>query len=522
MNRRAFDDLKVLTCVAIGVAALAVAMCRPCRAAIPGLRFTDLGTASDAIKNGWVTVSPDARHVAYWGPGAGVRSPTAFFSMAENSARLMINGRPTPPYRAVFTPTFSADGEHFAYFADAGDGLALVVDGRARRDGVDSVDPEVVVSSTGRGVAYYGIVKDESDAGATSRPGSDDGVGRKRDEKEKSKRFVVCNGVKGRVYDGIGTLVFSADGQRLAYAARQGDQWLVVCDGTEGPRYASIGKNSITFSPDGKQLAYTAKRPAGDWVAVIDGKESAPAHTIGRPLFSPDGSIFGFAVFRSEHEGAYILNGKRAGEVYDDIDDAVFSSDGKHYVFTARRDKRWRVVHDGREGTPYADVLHPRISADGAHVAYVARDNDGKHFVVLDGKPVGDQKFDEISALCLSDDGRAVAYCGKLDVGQIVMYSPEQGASEYEEVRHLAMSPDGKHLAYWGRRGGKWLLVIDGNSEPAFDGPLKDSRIVFRGNDAVHALAVNGNTIFRAELDLTDGPSGPPEEPPRRPPRVRR
>lgn len=49
---------------------------------------------------------------------------------------------------------------------------------------------------------------------------------------------VVVDGVAGKAYDEIGTLVFSPDSQHLAVEARLGPQWRLVVDGVEGPEYS--------------------------------------------------------------------------------------------------------------------------------------------------------------------------------------------------------------------------------------------------------------------------------------------
>ena len=36
---------------------------------------------------------------------------------------------------------------------------------------------------------------------------------------------------------GFSSLIFSADGKRVAYAAQKGTKWLVVVDGQPGPEY---------------------------------------------------------------------------------------------------------------------------------------------------------------------------------------------------------------------------------------------------------------------------------------------
>jgi len=86
---------------------------------------------------------------------------------------------------------------------------------------------------------------------------------------------VVVDGAEGKEYDGFAVLIFSPDGQRVAYAAGRGGKWLLVVDGVEGKEYNRLGKGSLIFSPDGRRVAYMAGRGEKPFVVVdgVEGKE---------------------------------------------------------------------------------------------------------------------------------------------------------------------------------------------------------------------------------------------------------
>jgi hypothetical protein len=52
----------------------------------------------------------------------------------------------------------------------------------------------------------------------------------------------------------------------VAYAALQGDKWLVVVDGVAGPE--SDGASGLVFSADGRQVAHAEKK-GGKWHVVV-------------------------------------------------------------------------------------------------------------------------------------------------------------------------------------------------------------------------------------------------------------
>ena len=70
---------------------------------------------------------------------------------------------------------------------------------------------------------------------------------------------------------GQGSIIFSPDGNHLAYSAKNNGKWFVVADGKAGPEYDTIGKDTIIFSPDSKRLAYAASKGIY-WMVVTDGR----------------------------------------------------------------------------------------------------------------------------------------------------------------------------------------------------------------------------------------------------------
>jgi hypothetical protein len=63
------------------------------------------------------------------------------------------------------------------------------------------------------------------------------------------------------------SISFSPDSKRIAYVARDKDQWFMVVDGKEGNRFDEILKYSPVFSPDSKRVAYAA-RDKDQWFVI--------------------------------------------------------------------------------------------------------------------------------------------------------------------------------------------------------------------------------------------------------------
>lgn len=75
-----------------------------------------------------------------------------------------------------------------------------------------------------------------------------------------------------------GSFAVSPDNKRIAYSTQEGvtraisNKWLVVVDGKEEKKYNGIGKAPLCFSTDGKRIAYAARR-GNNHVVVVDWQE---------------------------------------------------------------------------------------------------------------------------------------------------------------------------------------------------------------------------------------------------------
>lgn len=173
----------------------------------------------------------------------------AFAGLDREGWRVVVDGEPGPTVDAVRHLAFRDDGRHLAWIARVGERDVLALDGapvaawRTLRPSAVSFRPSAAPGD-GPGLVHVAPV----DAGGER---------------------VVVDGVPGATYREVGTPIWSRDG-RLAYAARRGDDWVLVVDGRELPGGASVG--DPVFSPDGRRLAYLVRRGKA-MLAVVDGRE---------------------------------------------------------------------------------------------------------------------------------------------------------------------------------------------------------------------------------------------------------
>ncbi len=104
---------------------------------------------------------------------------------------------------------------------------------------------------------------------------------------------------KGKIYDEAANLTYSKDGS-YAYAARNGNNWFIVVNGTEGPAFDRVIEP--LFSPDGRYVVYRARKDSQRFVVTADAKygriiRQHPSYEqVLQPVFTATGNSVGYGV----------------------------------------------------------------------------------------------------------------------------------------------------------------------------------------------------------------------------------
>ncbi|MDO8586367.1 MAG: hypothetical protein Q7T82_04945 [Armatimonadota bacterium] len=319
------------------------------------------GAEYDEIDDDSVVFSADGKRLAY-------------AATKEDSEYLTVAGGQSGPVRHAGSPVFSTDGKRLAYVVRHGEKSVVVVDDVTGPEYDGIVDDSIVFSADGKRVAYVASTSD-------------------------NKCFVVVDGQPGPKCDAGSRPVLSPDGKRLAHRVRHGEMFVVVVDGVTGPEYDMIENDSIVFSADGRRVAYVAQIWKGKegvrFVSsvVVDGQAGLEFYSASRPVFSPDGKhlaygatgnvvsaagTVGGALFVIEQYPLYgntiVVDGQAGPRYVYGVQLPVFSQDSKHLAYLAKEGEKWVVVIDGRPGPAYERVftMDPiQIQTDGA-VEYLA------------------------------------------------------------------------------------------------------------------------------------------------------
>jgi hypothetical protein len=292
--------------------------------------------------------------------------------------------------------------------------------------------------------------------------------------------YVVHNGRPGKTYAAVGDIAVSPDGAHVAHGALVEGRWRMIRDGEEGEDFDAV--DAPVFSPDGAHLAYEAM--SGEfWYLVVDGARYRSPTRFLAHAFSGDSSRIAFledfdpparaqlVVSDLAFERPTVVAADLAGLVLDEEGARAASVsaafDGEA-LLTVRLDAPERVTLGAR----YDAIREPAFAANGS-VAYLA-ERGGARLVVLDEAeaplPEGGVARGPLVVRGGSRGvGALVAMGGSVRLHEL--FTRERGApkTSYEDAAHLTYDPSGRSHAFAASRGGRWLLVVNGNEGPSFD-----------------------------------------------------
>lgn len=295
----------------------------------------------------------------------------------------------------------------------------------------------------------------------------------------------VLNERAGKPYQGIGDMVLSPDGTRVAYSAFDEDRWRMVYDDQEAMIADRIG--TPVFSPDSRHLAYDACKD-GRCFLVVDGKKNktSPPHYRYHDKFFINASEEVVAIETRDNDPDFVrvtVSNRTFGNTR--------VKELKASAFVYNRDKtRIALVglsHNGKkrliefafdkpdivyEGPLYDDIIYHTYAADNFSVAYVA-DKAGKRYVVLDGKEKQVPRSERIWSLVVRPDKKGIGILLRAQKGTFLhqAFNDHNGTrgKKYADAGGLIYSNDGSRYAYIATFGKGVFMVVNGKEGPSFD-----------------------------------------------------
>ncbi len=271
---------------------------------------------------------------------------------------------------------------------------------------------------------------------------------------------------------------------------------------------ASVTTDDLGPAPDSKQITYVAMSPdchniamvvmAGTGVELrVNGKSQATADDILFVLYSPDSARLAYTA-RKDKTWYVILDGKETSTGSLQASQLVFSDDGRHLGYVTKTATGDSAIVDGRTIGANRQVVHLTLSGDGSHVAYGYLNDQKQWAVMRDGKDTGHAYPKGVDRIRFSPDGQHLVLVGCLSddllVGlryEVVVDNDTYGPY-YEILSGPVFFQKGAHWAFaadrstgitsvlgQGAPGVRSLQVVDGKEDSTLP------RIAHRNPDSV-------------------------------------
>lgn len=331
----------------------------------------------------------------------------------------------------------------------------------------------------------------------------------KSPDRRQSVRLLDASGGQRLLLDGrelgrhdgvaVSTFSFSSDGRQWAYAARQGKVWEVRSSLGASGNWDGIGE--LVLSPQGNRLAFSAER-RGSWHAVVDFEAGSGFQELlkGAFLFSADGKRFAYAGLRAGK--ARVVTDKEMGPEFDGVAGLRLDSASRP-LYAARRGDSAFLVRDGVPGPAFDAIGELAYHPATDRLAYAARRGQAWH-VVLDGRPGSGS--DAVRSLVFHPEGTSVAWVARNGGRDVVVQDGIQSERDYSRIvpGTLAFPPGAGKPAFVAMTDGKKMVFAQGGGEgQAFEeiaGPVFGeggfSGYAGRG-DSAWSVVVQGREVAR-------------------------
>lgn len=267
--------------------------------------------------------------------------------------RVIIDNIEGAPFDWIYWgPHFSANGSHYGYVARKDGRWHAVVDGKVG-PAFDAAETPVFSPD---GDAFVYVANTGGDLDITGIKGG--------------RSFLVDRDMRSKEFDSIKSVQYAPDGRVSFIATLDGKQRLVI-GGRELEAHDEI--THYLFSKDGKRLGYSAK-DGGKFFVFTEGRKSGPFDGLHSLRLSP--AEDGFAFIATLQGRSTVIRDGKPGPSYEEIRSVFYTPDGKRLILVLSHDKKSQIVFGDQKSEPSDEWLDSEscfISRDSTKVAFGCR-----------------------------------------------------------------------------------------------------------------------------------------------------
>jgi WD40 repeat protein len=298
-----------------------------------------------------------------------------------------------------------------------------------------------------------------------------------------------------------GSLRFSADGSKVAYVARKGEELFPVIGHAVGKGFRMVDAPVIDASGEHVAFRTILLKRSGDMVSsvLLDGKEFATAEWIGPVALSPaDGTpAFWTALgHATEADGSLdfspvvLVFGKKKSAKWQSADNVLapqFSADGLRVFSVGTKDEDWGIMSLDRKGAEEKQmgghIVEVWLNPNGRELACTVLDlskgdpdEDEPHKFFIQRRAVPDlertldalgKAYDAAGGLVYDAEGAHFAFRALAGDKLGVSFDGEEADCTFDFVDELTIAPGGSQVAFVAARdceldaGNGWEVLED-------------------------------------------------------------
>jgi Tol biopolymer transport system component len=332
----------------------------------------------------------------------------AFVNTGEWNKAVINNIETTEKYHHIKNPALSSDGNHYIYtYLKSGEEKKVRLDGEEYYSSEKTIsapffshDDKNIIFTLSDNNQQAVVINGEKQKNYTKvyvapryQFYSGNGNNYAYLAQQGEDMFIVYNGEKQKSFYSVSHPILNYSGDKFAYIAQESEenkQKAIYINDKKIGDYQDISDEFI-FSPNGEKLAYVAK-DNGYWFLFINGeKYSDPYYEIKNLIFSNDSNNISYVA--KKDSSTIFIKGEKLPKKYGEVYHLIISPDENHYAFVSRNKDKEFVILDGNKGPEFAIGLSgyaPVFSPDSKHLVYKGsrfnKNNKRVFYIVIDNK----------------------------------------------------------------------------------------------------------------------------------------
>jgi len=248
---------------------------------------------------------------------------------------------------------------------------------------------------------------------------------------------IIIDGEKSNPYVKYKSLVFSPDGRKWAYFARDNVQWYLVTNDTIKPVGENVGE--LVYTGNSQKLIYSFFEATNEIIA-FDKKRINTRFRVGKLYLNYNGTKLAFMNKMGKRYSMFINDYETT--VFDEIIPIGFWCDGK-FLYAGRNGNFWEIYKNDESLTePFSGIIQAQVATNETYAGILARRPSGDAVAILldDNyyEPLISKSYDWVGDMVLHPSIAMFAYKAKINEAYCIVFnSTEIGGGQVTGIPYF-------------------------------------------------------------------------------------